>query len=347
MENSSADRVRDPFHTSLALPAALRARPQWVTWRLQHDGKRGVIKLLFNPVTRQLGSRARANDPTTWGSYEQAVSDLHAQHRFYEAGVNGKCGVGYVVSADDPFVLADLDHVAENGVIRPKVAALVAEAKTYTEFSQSLTGLHLVVEGSLAHLVRPGMSGARNAALGFEAYYDRRFFALTGDRVEGTHANVTANQPWVDNYFDTYLSHARTPEAGVRPPRETSAPRTPRAVSTGRMTLGDAVAQGQRLAELPASNRGVIAAARRATNGGKFSRLFDATDGNSEDVMALTSLIAWWVGPDEARLSDIFWASNLALTYHDQPKLIRTWSQYTLPRVLASATTWRGKRGSI
>lgn len=152
------------FH---AIPAELRSRPQWVIWRCQErDGKPTKIPYQAANPSR----KASSTKPATWGTFEQAV-----------AVADQADGIGYVFSAEDPYCGIDLDHCrdVETGAILPEAQAIINTFDTYTEVSQSGTGVHLVLRGKLPadtwHKVKP-------PELGFEVeVYDHgRYFCMTG-----------------------------------------------------------------------------------------------------------------------------------------------------------------------
>jgi primase-polymerase (primpol)-like protein len=47
----------------------LATEPVWVAWQLQPDGKRPPKKMPYSPC---MAGPAKANDPRTWGTREQA-----------------------------------------------------------------------------------------------------------------------------------------------------------------------------------------------------------------------------------------------------------------------------------
>jgi len=51
------------------IPQELKERPQWVLWRFE-ERKGEETKPPLDPVT---GEYAKVNDPSTWGTFEQAV----------------------------------------------------------------------------------------------------------------------------------------------------------------------------------------------------------------------------------------------------------------------------------
>ena len=142
------------------IPSELKQLRQWVC----HKNK--------IPIIPGLDTAASSSDPSTWRTFQEAI-----QH----AGNND--GIGFVFSADDPYVGIDIDHcIDENQLLSPDAKTIVNTLKSYTEKSQSGKGLHVICKGTLP-------SGARrNTNTGVEIYSDKRFFIVTGDKLSKTSA---------------------------------------------------------------------------------------------------------------------------------------------------------------
>ena len=79
------------------IPADMRVYPQFVLWRAEHrDGSDKPTKVPYSPRS---GTHASVGDPTTWGSFDEAVA---AHDR------GGWNGIGFVFTANDPFAGIDL-----------------------------------------------------------------------------------------------------------------------------------------------------------------------------------------------------------------------------------------------
>src|SRR5438093_7261250 len=75
-------------------PAELRERPQWVCWRYEwrpdkKDKSKG--KWTKPPLLPRPGNYASPTDPSTWGTFEEAL----AWHRAHSSQTDG---IGYVFS---------------------------------------------------------------------------------------------------------------------------------------------------------------------------------------------------------------------------------------------------------
>lgn len=91
---------------------------------------------------------------------------------------NVHSGIGFSFREDDPFVGIDYDRVVnERGEITdPAIAAEIEELNSYTELSQSGTGLHCICKVNNWPDIPKGTKKAAG-----ELYYSGRYFAITGD----------------------------------------------------------------------------------------------------------------------------------------------------------------------
>lgn len=164
-----------------AIPQELRERPQWLVWRL--DPERGKIPY----QARRLSQMARANDPTTWATYDEAVDKMAAANAPSATRlVKPVDGIGFVPTKDDPFTFIDLDGCVVDGEIVPDAQQIIDSLPGYWETSPSGTGIRGVVLGSLP--VDAGNVGKAawkehgpHAKAQIEAYDQGHYFAMTGN----------------------------------------------------------------------------------------------------------------------------------------------------------------------
>ncbi len=159
------------------IPAELRARKQWVvaTGNPGPDGK--PCKIPLDPRT---GQRADVTDPETWGTWEDAEA---SPHRFK----------GYVLSADDPYVIIDLDATDDAG-IQARHAEIYEAFQTYAELSQSGGGAHIVCEGAI-------LRNIKSASRKIEVYSKDRYMIFTGDALKTM--PIVNCQPMLDKLVRT------------------------------------------------------------------------------------------------------------------------------------------------
>ena len=150
-----------------AIPAELRARHQWGGWRWKRDGGRWT-KLPINPAT---GDAASSTDPSTWGTFARALDCYHRRHL---------PGIGYFLSADDPYTGIDIDKCRDplTGALDERAAGIVAALDSYTEISPSSTGIRIFVRGLV-----PGPR-RKEPRLGVELYDRDRFLTVTGHALD-------------------------------------------------------------------------------------------------------------------------------------------------------------------
>ena len=154
------------------LPQELLAYPQWVGWRYVCRGaNRKPDKQPVNP--RTLGN-AGVKWPNTWSSVEDAYVAYQA---------HGLSGIGFVLTADDPFVGVDIDNCLDRATIAPFADDAVAQLASYTEVSPSGSGLRILV-------VCPEFKDNRRRGQ-IEVYAHSRFLTLTGQRWGETPATLT------------------------------------------------------------------------------------------------------------------------------------------------------------
>ena len=125
------------------IPEELQALDRWVCW--QHASRAGKLtKVPKNP--KHPIRNAAVDDPSTWGTFEQAV-------KTYNRG--RMRGIGLVLVADDDLMVFDLDHCrdTETGVVEEGAQNIIDRLNSYTEISPSGTGVHVFVRGKL-----PGLS---------------------------------------------------------------------------------------------------------------------------------------------------------------------------------------------
>lgn len=138
------------------VPMQLREFPQWVNWRYE-DRNSKWTKVPFTPNTENL---ADVTDPSTWGTFEQALLN-----------VNNYNGIGFVLTVNDPFFVIDLDPT-ENLEWMAAQERIRQDFETYQEISPSGRGLHIIGIGAVP-------SGRRRASI--EIYPSARYITVTGD----------------------------------------------------------------------------------------------------------------------------------------------------------------------
>lgn len=168
------------YHT---IPEEIRLLPQWVC--------ADRTKIPINPKT---GKIANPIDPNTWATFEQAQT-YAKQHSLY---------IGFVLSKFDPFSIIDLDNKPEKPCTPEQLERhqkILHAANSYTEYSISGTGFHIIVKGTIP-------SGTRKDNV--EVYSDSRYMICTGRIIEGYPTLIQPRQEMLDILFREMQSDTRS-----------------------------------------------------------------------------------------------------------------------------------------
>ena len=168
------------------IPEELKALNQWVAWRAEprDNGKMG--KRPINPYTIK---PAKINDPSTWGSFDDAVACCEE---------NDLAGISFIFTKEDPFVGIDFDDCFIGENLSPEIQDLVQKIGSYTEISPSGKGLHVIVKGQLPE-------GGRHGKI-MEIYDTGRAFTFTGDRLPSAPAKISDGSAIIDHLVKTYFA---------------------------------------------------------------------------------------------------------------------------------------------
>jgi putative DNA primase/helicase len=249
------------------IPEEVKVLRRWVNWRyVLRKGK--WTKVPLNPST---GNAASCNDPTTWGSYEEAVERLKRG----EAD-----GIGFQLGP--PYVGIDLDKCrdAETGAIEPLAHELICSIDSYSETSPSKSGVHILAKGQLPQ-------GARRKGR-LEMYESSRYFTMTGQHIEGTPKTIEERTQELADL------HARVFDER----RAKSKPTNGAGSANHPLTDAELIEKARR-----AENGAKFDRLWR----GDFSEY----DSQSEADLALSVLLAFWSGRNRARMDRLFRQSGL------------------------------------
>lgn len=147
----------------MSIPNELKDLRQWC-W----------ASLIVNPNTgkpdkapkRLDGTLASVADPQSWSTYEDVAAKVASEGGAY----------GYVLTADDPYTIIDLDAVDDTKIVEAQRRVYEGFAGTYAEWSQSGRGTHIVLRGRIGGGIR---------RKGVEVYDRSRFMIFTGRPMDG------------------------------------------------------------------------------------------------------------------------------------------------------------------
>ena len=177
----------------------LKDLKQWVAYRLVWNEKKG--KADKRPINPYDGTGAKANDPATWGTYDEAMN--YAERAGLIAGKSG--GIGFEFG--NGYCGIDLDNVIlEDGSLKPFASEIVKVMNSYTEYSPSGKGLHVLCK--LSSSMSDFGERHRNDEIGLEMYDSGRFFTVTGE-IYGEEREISERTFEARKIYDKYFTFTR------------------------------------------------------------------------------------------------------------------------------------------
>lgn len=251
------------------IPEALKENEPFCLWKRVCDKK----------VPYQVsGMCADASDPSTFAGFDDVVATYTD---YYD-------GIGVLTSV---FTKIDIDDCVTDGKLTPFAEEIVSAIDSYTEFSPSGTGIHIIC-------YTPGIAFDReryyinNRKIGMEVYIPGatdRFFTVTGKVYRGNDIKERTEQ--VQAILEKYMQR--------------------------NMAVLDVPNIPQRdEADLEAAAFDIVTTLRQQKNGDKFRKLYDDGDitgygSHSEADLALVNLILFRTGEDVELIDYIFRGSSL------------------------------------
>ncbi|TCP32159.1 putative DNA primase/helicase [Scopulibacillus darangshiensis] len=251
------------------IPIELQSSPQWILWRSEErEGKPTKVPYQSN------GYMAKSNDKKTWSTFQTATAS-------YENG--GFDGIGFMFSKDDPFIGVDIDHCVRDGELSTLANYVVDLMDSYTEFSPSGEGVHVIVKGELP--IKTG-TGKKNPKIGLEVYRHGRYFTFTGDSLDIGEVNERSDELRIlfQDYFEEKKPIQKQQPINV----------TPSTDNLSNSELWNRMFDSRKGSDIQALFQGQL------ING----------DHSSTD-MALCNHLAFWTDKDAAKMDSMFRESNL------------------------------------
>lgn len=145
------------------IPVELQDYSQWVCWKYGETQSGKPTKL---PMQALSGWLADVTNPQHYASFAAAVALVQS----------GRAnGIGFCFTENDPYAGIDLDKPSRPDIHEAQRRILDTMC-SYTEYSPSGTGLHIIVKGSVPKGIRSN---------DVEIYSSGRFFAFTGNLFDG------------------------------------------------------------------------------------------------------------------------------------------------------------------
>lgn len=157
------------------IPPEMHIYPQWVMWQYEARDKGKLTKI---PYCLATGTFASVTEPRHWCTFQAVYEEIMRPGTPYN-------GIGFVLTASDPYTFIDLDATDEERE-RRNHQVIYERIKSYAELSPSGKGLHIITRASL-----PAGAGRRRGKI--EIYDRHRFMTMTGNIWEGR--NIIYDQP--------------------------------------------------------------------------------------------------------------------------------------------------------
>jgi len=292
------------------IPSELRLLHQWILWRAEEKGGR------YTKIPYQVdGNEARSNDRRTWSSFPTAA-------KFYTE--SNADGVGFVFSRQDSYIGIDIDKCVTyssndkekvNPIINDFAKEIIDTLDSYTEFSVSGTGIHIIIKGSLPQSVVG--TGRKSAKHGLEIYQYGRYFTMTGNRENSNEIYDRTNE--LAEVFEKYFD-----DSDVQ----------------GRVNLADFEKD-----EIKLSNDALWERMFRSKSGDEIRSLYNGNlinDDHSSSDLALCNHLAFWTGKSASRMDSMFRETSLMRDKWDRIHFSDTGETYgerTIAEAISSTTT--------
>lgn len=283
------------------IPLELKQMKRWVCYKVEgtNDGK--TTKRPYNALN---GAMAKVNDELTWSKFNIALNGC----------VKYNCdGIGFILGAG--IFGIDLDnHADANGEypmtddeFKVLVNEFVTTLDSYSEYSQSGKGVHIICKGELPE------GGRRKGSV--EMYDNGRFFAFTGNTINNTLINERTSQVvglW-EKYINVEKPKFEAKEEGYFKPSNRGF-----------------------YEELDLSDEEIIENAYNSASGSIFYKYYHDGDismnnnDNSSADMSFCNMLAFWCNKDKAQMDRIFRHSALYREKWDEYRGKLTYGEITI-----------------
>lgn len=281
------------------IPQELKTLKRWVGYKVETliGGKK--TKRPYNSLT---GSMAKVNDSLTWSTFNLAISGCVKY---------GFDGIGFVLG--DGIFGVDLDnHTNENGELETPENEFNALANefietldSYTEWSQSGNGIHIICKGKLPE-------GSRRKGC-VEMYDANRFFVFTGNAINNV--EIKDGEEKIVPLWEKYVY----------------TPVTVQPISAHQQKYMSATYETLKLSDEEVLEN--VASSRQAQTFFRYYNDGDTTlqggDASKAD-MAFCSMLAFWCNKDAIQMDRIFRNSGLMRPKWDEYRGARTYGQITI-----------------
>jgi putative DNA primase/helicase len=252
------------------IPAELKALPQWILWKSEkRNNKPTKVPYQAN------GDMAQANNRRTWSTFATAV-------KFYLEGEYD--GIGFVFSRQDNYIGIDIDKCVTDEKPNAFATEVIDTLDSYTEFSPSGKGVHIIVKGNLPqNFIGTGRKSTKH---GLEIYSYGRYFTFTGNKENSNEIYERSDE--LAEVFEQYFD-----DSDIQ----------------GRINLAEFEKD-----EIKIPNDVLWERIFRSKNGDEIRSLYNGNlikNDHSASDLALCNHLAFWTGKSAIRMDTMFRESGL------------------------------------
>lgn len=211
-------RRRNPIPDPRQVIPDLAARPQWLMWRYEPPEKptsKPRKMPYYASGKKRTGGQGSAPDRSALVTYEVAAT---------AAAKRGFDGVGFAFLPGDGLVGIDLDGMidSDSGEIAPRCAEIIQACASYTEWSPSGKGVHIICT---ADGISQDDVTLKSNKIGVEVFSGRQYFTFTGRPWPGSTPALHPLAAGVLRRLHATIRQARGPGLpGAEPPSSSPPP---------------------------------------------------------------------------------------------------------------------------
>ncbi len=186
-------------------PQAMRERKQWLLWQTEWNTDRGawVKAPYYLTGSKRFGELGGDEDRARLATLEDALQRFATAKQF--------TGVGFAFLEGDGLIGIDLDDTvqAESGELRQHHAEIIEACPSYTEWSPSGKGVHIIVQG-------PVTDSFKHDGIGVEVYCGGRYFCCTGAAWESQPREVQPIKAFALSFLQQMVQAAKDADKAAR-----------------------------------------------------------------------------------------------------------------------------------
>ena len=298
------------------IPDEMKRLDQWVIWKPKNvDGK--IKKIPYQPSDPTI--TASSTNPDTWSSYGQAIDRSDK--------------IGFVFSEDDNIIGIDLDNCFYDGEMADWAEDLINNLDSYTEYSPSMNGLHIIAKGDpkfagkeAGFRVSPQLVTKKDKerSIGgeqIEVYKSGRYFTVTGRTYGNTGASIMNRTQQLESLFEELHYSEGDEEKQVAAPILSID-------NTARWTTNEEIIEKIR-------GEGDL---WEDLWKGDWDKHTDKWDSPSNATLALCNKLAFWTRKNREWMDELFRKSGMMRPKWDERRGNTTWGAGRIEKACAGTT---------